>query len=274
MGLLIVDQDKCQKDGLCAKECPMAIIRLDEPEGYPGLIPGAEPFCIRCGHCLAVCPHGALSHAEIPVDVCTPIDKALSISEEQAVQFLRSRRSIRFFQDRPVEKEPIQVLIEVARFAPSASNAQVVEWLVFTDRAKIKELAGLAVDWMRSVLQLSPLPAQAAYLPMIVAAWDAGYDVVLRDAPVLIVASAPKSDLNGMVDVTLALSYLELAATAKGLGTCWAGLVQGAILSSPQLKKEMGIPESQSHHYPMMLGYPKPKYFRLPERKAPKITWR
>jgi nitroreductase len=165
-------------------------------------------------------------------------------------------------------------LIEVARYAPSASNAQVVEWLVVTDRAKIKELAGLAVDWMRSVLQLSPLPVQAAYLPMIVAAWDAGYDVVLRDAPALIVASAPKSDLNGMVDVTLALSYLELAATAKGLGTCWAGMVQGAILSSPQLKKELGIPEGHSHHYPMMLGYPKPKYFRLPERRVPKITWR
>ena len=103
---------------------------------------------------------------------------------------------------------------------------------------------------------------------MIVGAWDAGYDVVLREAPALIVASAPKSGSNGMVDVTLALSYLELAATAMGLGTCWAGLVQGAILSSPQLKKEMGIPEDHRHHYPLMLGYPKPKYFRLPERRT------
>ena len=145
---------------------------------------------------------------------------------------------------------------------------------VFTDKDKIKELAGLTVDWMRSVLQKDPQPAFAPYMPMIVAAWDAGYDVVLRKAPALIVASAPKQDPNGMVDVTLALSYLELAATAMGLGTCWAGLVQGALLSSPQLKKEMGIPESHPHHYPMMLGYPKPKYFRLPERKTPKITWR
>ena len=127
---------------------------------------------------------------------------------------------------------------------------------------------------MRSVLQKDPQPAFAPYLPMIVAAWDAGYDVVLRDAPALIVASAPKQDANGMVDVTLALSYLELAATAMGLGTCWAGLVQGAVLSSPQLKKELGIPENHPHHYPMMLGYPKPKYFRLPERRGPKITWR
>jgi nitroreductase/NAD-dependent dihydropyrimidine dehydrogenase PreA subunit len=273
MGLLIIDQEKCKKDGICAKECPMAIIRLQEPEGYPELIPGAEPFCIQCGHCVAVCPHGALSHAQVPVENCPALQKDLLISEEQAVQFLRSRRSIRFFKDRPVEKERIQELIEVARYAPTASNAQVVEWLVFTDRAKIKKLAGLAVDWMRSVLQLNPLPAQATYLPMIVGAWDAGYDVVLREAPALIVASAPKSDLNGLVDVTLALSYLELAAVAKGLGTCWAGLVQGAILSSQPLKNALGLPEGHTHHYPMMLGYPKPKYFRLPERRAPKITW-
>jgi nitroreductase/NAD-dependent dihydropyrimidine dehydrogenase PreA subunit len=274
MGLLKVDESKCKKDGICAKECPTAVIRLQEPEGYPGLIPGGEQFCIVCGHCVAVCPHGALSHAHVPLDDCPPIQKDRMISEEQAIQFLRSRRSIRFFKDQPVEKKTVQGLIEVARYAPSASNAQAVEWLVFTDPAKIKELARLTVDWLRLVLQSNPLPAQAAYMPLIVSAWDAGFDVVLRDAPALIVASAPKSDVNGLVDVTLALSYLELAATAGGLGTCWAGLVQGALLSSPQLKKEMGLPENHPHHYPMMLGYPKPKYFRLPERKTPKITWR
>jgi nitroreductase len=175
--------------------------------------------------------------------------------------------------NRPAEKEIIQELIGVARYAPTASNAQVVEWLVFTDRAKIKEYAGMTVDWMRSVLRLSPLPDQAAYLPMIVDAWDAGYDVVLLEAPVLLVASAPKEDASGMVDVTLALSYLELAAVPLGLGTCWAGLVQGALRSSAEFREVIGIPKGHTHHYPLMLGYAKPKYFRLPERRAPKITW-
>jgi len=55
-----------------------------------------------------------------------------------------------------------------------------------------------------------------------------------------------KGPRNGMVDVTLALSYLELGATGLGLGTCWAGLVQGAVFSLPQLKKELGIPERRA----------------------------
>lgn len=274
MGLLIVDENKCQKDGLCAKECPMAIIRLQGEGGFPALLPGAEPFCIQCGHCVAVCPHGALSHSRIPVEACPTIDEALSVDEARAVQFLRSRRSVRFFKDRPVEKETIQKLIEIARYAPTAGNSQLVEWIVFTDRAKIKELAGLTVDWMKAILRQDPQPAYAPYMPMIVAAWEAGYDVVLRDAPVLIVASAPKENTSGMVDVSLALSYLELAAVPMGLGTCWAGLVQGALWSSPQFRGKMGIPEGHSHHYPLMLGYAKPKYFRLPERRTPKITWK
>jgi nitroreductase/NAD-dependent dihydropyrimidine dehydrogenase PreA subunit len=274
MGYLIVDESKCKKDGFCARECPMVIIRLQDRESFPELVAGGEAICIRCGHCVAVCPHGALSHALVPLESCPPLRKELLIGEEHAVQFLRSRRSIRtFMKDRPVDKETIERLIEIARYAPSASNTQMVEWTVFTDKDKIKALSGLTVDWMRSVLRKDPQPAYAPYMPMIVATWDAGYDIILRNAPAVVVASAPREDRNGLVDVTLALSYLELAATSRGLGTCWAGLVQGALLASPGMKKEAGIPEDHPHHYPMMLGYPKPKYFRLPERKAPKINW-
>jgi nitroreductase/ferredoxin len=275
MGLLLIDETRCRKDGLCVKECPMTIIQMKERESYPQTVTGGEQFCNQCGHCVAVCPHGALNHKLIPAEGCMPIRSELSISQEQAIQFLRSRRSIRFFQkDRPVEKEMIQKLIETARYAPTASNSQMVEWTVFTDKARIREIAGRTVDWMRSVLKRDPQPVYAPYLPMIVAIWDSGHDVVLREAPSVVVASAPKQDVNGMVDVTLALTYLELAAVASGLGTCWAGMVQGAMLSFPELKKEMGIPEGHIYHYPIMLGYPKPKYFRVPERNSPKITWK
>jgi hypothetical protein len=59
-----------------------------------------------------------------------------------------------------------------------------------------------------------------------------------------------------------------------GLGTCWAGLLKGALLGWPPLQKAIGLPEDHTHHYPMMLGYPKAKYFRMPQRKQPKITWK
>lgn len=253
----------------------MTIIRLQEGNGYPDTVPEGESVCNRCGHCVAVCPHGALSHTKIPIEDCPTIKKKLSINEKQAVQFLRSRRSIRFYKDKPVEKEKIQRLIEVARYAPTGGNSQLVEWLVLRDKSKINKIASLTINWIRQVLKEDPQGVvRAPYLPLIVKAWEAGYDSVLRNAPVLVVASTRVEVINGMVDLTLALSYLDLVAPTMGLGTCWAGLLQGALLSSPSLKEILGIPEQHPRHYPMMLGYPRVKYYRLPGRKPPKITFK
>ncbi len=231
-------------------------------------------MCLLCGHCVAVCPTAAFSHDRIPLEASPDIKKELAVSPDQAVQFLRSRRSVRVFKDKPVERDDIKALIEIARYAPTGGNAQPVEWLVITNRDEISKLAGLTVDWMRHRIQNPGGNPLTGYMPLIVAAWDAGVDVVLRNAPALVVASAPKEANNGLVDLTIALTYLELAAVPMGLGGCWAGLLQGGLLEWPALQQALALPDNHIHHYPMMLGYPKFRYHRMPERKAPKITWR
>jgi nitroreductase/NAD-dependent dihydropyrimidine dehydrogenase PreA subunit len=269
MSLLIVDQEKCKKDGICAADCPTAIIKIDKQDG-PRLIKNGEISCLHCGHCVAVCPHQALSHKEVPLESCTPIQKDLKISSDQAIQFLRSRRSIRKFKDKPVEKESLQQLIEIARYAPTGSNSQLIRWIVFSDADQIHHIAELVVDWIKAVMQKNP-KAFAPYMSSIAAAWDLGFDTVLRQAPGLVLAWAPKEAGNGMVDITLALSYLELAAPTFGLGTCWAGILQGALKSRPEIRSALGLSEDIPYYYAMMIGYPKAKYYRLPERLPPRI---
>ncbi len=273
MGLLTIDETKCKKDGICTRECPMVIIKLKDGDDFPEIVPGGEDICNSCGHCVAICAQGALDHARVPRESSPLIEKDLKINENQAVQFLRSRRSIRFFKNQPVEREKLQRLIEIARYAPSGGNLQLVEWVVFTDPDTIKGIAERTVEWMRKVLEKDP-QSVPPYFPLIVGAWDMDYNSVTWSAPVLIVASAPKAATMGMVDVTLALSYFELAATKLGLGTCWAGLLEGALQTSAAVREAVGLPEGHPHHYPMMVGHPKRKYARLPERKAPKITWK
>jgi nitroreductase/NAD-dependent dihydropyrimidine dehydrogenase PreA subunit len=274
LSLITIDAEKCKRDAICVRECPTAIIKLKDKADVPQLMKGGENFCLRCGHCIAVCPHGALDHKKVPLAACPPIEKELRLTQEQAVQFLRSRRSVRFFKDKPVEQDTLQQLIEMARYAPTGSNSQLVQYTVFTDKDKIHELAGMTVDWMKYMQEKYPNEPTAAYMPMIITAWKMGVDTVLRNAPGLILASAPKEHRNGLVDVTIALTYLELAAMPLGLGTCWAGLLQGAMLSWEPLKEAIGLPEGHTHHYPMMIGYAKPKYYRLPERKKPKIYFK
>ncbi len=274
MGLLTVDESKCKQDGICVRECPTRIILLGEENNYPSMKPGAESACTRCGHCVAVCPYGAIEHAEIPLKDCPEIDKRLTIDEARALQFLRSRRSIRLYREEAVDRKTIQRLIEAARYAPTAVNAQLVEWLVITDRAILRQAAAMTADFLRQGLKDNPLLALVSpTLPMIVKAWGEGVDSILRNAPAVVVATAPVEAMNGMVDLTLALSYLDLMAPTMGLGTCWAGLLHRGLLSLPALREIIGIPENHPHHYPMMLGYPAVHYYRLPARKPPKITF-
>lgn len=275
MNYLKIDHQKCKKDGFCIRECPMNILRFSGDDGYPELIPEGEKICIECGHCVVVCPHGALDHEKVPAGSCVPLRSELIITGDEAVQFLRSRRSVRLYRDKPVEKEKIELLIDVASSAPTSGNSQLVEWLVIGDKTHLRRIASLAAEWLRQILQDSPeLVRTLPYLPKIVQAWDKGIDSLLRGAPALIVASAPAEAANGMVDLTLALSYVDLFAPALGLGTCWAGLLQRALLHSNVLKKEVGIPVRHPHHYPMMLGYPAVKYYRLPVRKPPRINFK
>ncbi len=273
MGLLSIDETKCKKDGLCTKECPMVIIKLKDGDGFPEIVQGGEGICNDCGHCIAICPHGALDHARVPREESPLIEKNLEISETQAVQFLRSRRSIRSFKDQPVEREKLQRLIEIARYAPSGGNTQSVEWVVFTDPDKVKGIAEHTVTWMRKIHEKAP-QSVPPYFPLIMGAWDMGFNSITWSAPALVLASAPKRVNTGLVDLTLALTYLELAAPKLGLGTCWAGLVCGAMHGSATVREAIGLPEGHPHFYPMMVGYPNRKYARVPERNAPRITWK
>lgn len=274
MALLKIDREKCDRDGLCALECPRGIIAMAGEEGFPEIAPGGEPFCLTCGHCVAVCPERALSLAPVPVEVCPEINEELAITPEQAEQFLRSRRSVRVYKPVEVEREVMETLIEEARYAPSATNAQLVFWTVISGREKLTNLSALTVEWMIEHAAAQPDSLYARYFAPIIEGWKSGYDGVLRSAHTLVVASAPKASNNGLVDCTIALTHLELAALSHGLGTCWAGLLQAGILNSPMVREAVGLPEDHTWHYPMMIGYPKVKYHRLPERKAPKITWK
>ena len=123
MSLFTIDEKKCKKDGICVAECPLKIIAMRDTSSTPEPTPDAVERCIRCGHCVAVCPHGAFTHSMLKHEDFPPINAALSLSPAQAEQFLRSRRSIRTYQDKPVEQEKLQKLIELAGTRPRAGTA-------------------------------------------------------------------------------------------------------------------------------------------------------
>lgn len=273
MNLLEVDRELCKQDGICAAVCPMELIDLQK-SGYPAPVADAEEMCIGCGHCVAVCPTGSLSHRDTDVDQCPPIRKELHLTAEHCEHFLRNRRSIRVYKSDPVPRTVISRLIEVARFAPSGHNCQCTEWLVLDNREELRSLAGIVADWARWIIDSMPESDLSRHMEKLLTRWENGKDVILRDAPVVIIAHAEAGNRMAPPSCTLALGYLELAATSTGLGCCWAGYFSAAATTFPPMKEALSLPKGHQCYGSMMLGYPKFSYHRLPARKPPAITWR
>jgi nitroreductase len=225
--------------------------------------PEAADRCINCGHCLAVCPGGAITLAGISSAGLPSFDPDLTVSPEAAAQFLRSRRSVRRFRRKPVDKETIRNCIDTARFAPSSMNVQPVHWIVVED----PDLMVLLVDLTAKSLRRLPY-----FLPF-VKAWEQGTDLILRSAPQLVVVHAPKKGLDYSTDCNIALTYFEMAAHGHGLGTCWAGLFTHAAGRSKAISAALCLPESHKVFGALMLGRPKYGYQRLPERKRPPVRF-
>lgn len=259
MGRITVNKELCKKDEACVTVCPARSLTVDR-DGFPEEIAGSR--CILCGHCVAVCPHGALTHADLPADEFLP---AVKVLPEPALMdgFLMSRRSVREFKDRPVEKEVLEALLEVARRAPTASNSQRLHWIVVMGKEKVHELAQEAVNGA----QLAAIGAERLQQ------WEDGYDFVLRGASSLVVVCAPADYNWRQEDSAIALTYLELAAEARGLGVCWAGYLTRIAGMHEPLCRKLSVPAGYAVCGALMLGEGQYKYRLIPPRKPLSVQW-
>jgi nitroreductase/NAD-dependent dihydropyrimidine dehydrogenase PreA subunit len=271
MTTILVDKDLCTRCGICSDVCPMAIITPADENTLPVVTGAVAGMCIQCGHCEVSCPSGALL-LNVRPDEKVPLPAgAGTISPENMAFYLKKRRSVREFTTDPVPKEKILEVLDIARYAASGSNGQPVQWLVVHDPKRVRKIAGLTIEWMKT-LQNTNHPL-SGYLPVLVGAWAAGQDIICRDAPHLLFAHIPDGNPIASVDAIIALTHFDVAAPAFGIGTCWAGFVAMAALSYEPLQKELGIPAGRKIAYAMMFGHPQYEIYGIPRRKPLEITW-
>jgi len=257
-----INTEKCKKDKICIIECPFNILR-ENSDGFPEVIPEAKDLCMRCGHCLAVCPSDALTFDGVAPESCEPALKEVAVDVPAMEALLKNRRSVRVYKSKPVEREKVTHLMDMLRWAPTAKNLQPVHWVLVDDRDKIHELAKMTVQWLNR---------NNAY-PGIVAAWETGEDMILRSAPLIAIAHTATDALIPVADCSIAVTSLELAATSYGIGSFWAGFFMMAASRHPPIAQYLNLPESHAVYAALALGYPKFKYHHIPERREAKVTW-
>ena len=272
MSFFVLDENKCRRDGVCMDVCPTKIIKQEVGE-LPYIAEKSEAFCIACGLCYAFCPHDACYVESLNKDEFIQIDKNLKISNDSAVQFLKSRRSVRKFKNRSLDQEDLATILDTARYAPSAKNMQPVRWIAVRGFDKMKELAELMYTYYDSLARNKDFSKdERLHAKLISSAYKSGNDVFFRGAPDLIVAVLPK-DYKWAQDGAIALTYIELAASGIGAGCCWAGYFTTAVNNDESIKKFVGLADSEIVIGGQMIGYPVFRAKNIPSRKKLDINY-
>ncbi len=141
---------------------------------------------------------------------------------------IRARRSVRAYKDKPIPDDVLARVLEAARLAPSACNRQEWRFIVVKDRIKIGELAEAA----NGQSFVAEAPVYLAFCATASRVMSCGVDA-------------------GIVDTSIPLAYVTLAAVAEGLGTCWLG-----AFDQGKTRKILGVPEDALVVGVTPLGYP------------------
>ncbi len=149
------------------------------------------------------------------------------------LDIIRSRRSIRRYADRPVEEEKIIILKETLLRAPSARNSKPCEFIFVNDKRILRQLA--------------------------VAKPSDGEFIAAAPLAIVVCGDATKSDL-WIEDCSIAASYVQLAAVAVGLGSCWIQIRgrkhDDSVSAESFLQELLEMPTKMKVEAIIAIGYP------------------
>ncbi|GAA0099196.1 MULTISPECIES: nitroreductase family protein [Clostridium] len=267
---MIVNTDKCIGCTLCTQDCIVSDIEMVNGKAHI-----KNEACIGCGHCIAICPAGAVScddEKEYSMDEVMEYNKEdFDIAPERLMNFMKFRRSVRLFKKDEVEEEKIQKILEAGKYSQTGSNMQAVSYVVVKD--KMQELRKMVLETLNSVADVvmnkEGVPqAYIVYAKM----WKKMYTDFLENpdgedrlffkAPLMIVVKADRV-ING----ALAASKMELMIDALGLGTFFSGFLERALADNPKIGELLQIKEGEQFVACMLVGYPRVKYKRTVPRK-------
>lgn len=272
--LFKVDSSKCLKCGACVRDCAFKALAFGE-----GSIPVlAHPSrCMRCQHCFAVCPAGAVEFDSNAAGDVPEVEGAELPSAESVGNWMRMRRSYRKFAKEDVDAELLGKVLETLANTPTGCNARNLTFTCFPTRdsvAKFKKAFISAIEEHRDGSKMLPrwLAVPAIRLR------EGAEDMFFRDASGILIVSSDETApgvTTPAEDVVIACSNFELIAQANGIATCWCGFLKLVQNEVPELlEKAIGLRRT-SPFYAMLFGKAAIGYRRAVSRvKYAEIVYR
>lgn len=247
-------------------------------------------LCNRCSHCVAVCPTNAIENDYLKIEQVRPVKPKL-IDPQIYKEIVLSRRSIRHYKDKAVHPEIIEGVIDVSRYSPTASNSQHVSYIVITDPNILHEISEMVFATASSLYKYSSTRSGKIFFkgrkystsinamlekyidPMAyyTELKDSGRDLILHNAPVLVLLHGPALSFFGADNANIAAANLTNYAHSLGLGSCYIGFVTLLSRFNKKLCRLINLPKGRKVYSSLVLGYPKIKHPNIASRKQPEI---
>jgi len=147
-------------------------------------------------------------------------------------EVVKTRRSIRSYKPDQIPDDVLSRILEAVRIAPSGSNRQPWKFILVKDSILKENIAK-----------------------------SSGGQMWISEAPIVVVACCMKlgynrggymGELSSIMDVSISLTNLILAACSECLGTCWIGM-----FDNNALKTLLSVPANWNVAAVMPLGYPR-----------------
>jgi NAD-dependent dihydropyrimidine dehydrogenase PreA subunit/nitroreductase len=276
--LHLVDLETCLGDGICADVCPENCLEMIDEKA--ATVEDRADHCIMCGQCVAVCPTDSLQMPELPAEDFRDLTR-LPFGYDQFSDFLKLRRSVRVFKDKPVERELIEKILEAASTAPMGLPPHSTEVVVIDQREELDILLKEVVkDYTRTVKAFSS-PIGRAIVRLSAGAEDFallkdyivdlaryaneayhrdGTDRYMYKAPVVMLFHGNRWAMSYEENAHLICNYAMLTAVSLGLGNTIIGLLPPIVDRSKVLRERYGIPKDNKVCTSLILGYPKYRY--------------
>ena len=260
---LMIDAEECIACGQCKSVCSRDNIEIDEVAYETG------SNCFECGHCMAICPAEAITLKifkgrenriveynpnEIPVDY------------DDLLDFLKQRRSIRWFKKKKIDKDTFNKLIEGAYYSPSAQNQQDVEFVVLDNKLNdfmkhVYDIIKVEEDQFFRIKEFGDYlrdNSTKEYHPLL---WS-GHQLILTFS-------------TDKTSAVIANTRMELLAYSLGLG----GFYSLFILKADEIDHEKlmeffpEIDKNKHMYSAFIIGYPKKRFRRTIPHNGIKVNY-
>lgn len=259
MQTIYVNHDKCNLCKLCIKICHDYCISVNDENRITINL----ALCDCCTQCMAICPKLAIGLIGGEIK---PIDHSLLPKPEQLEELFKARRSIRDYQGKKIERDLLEKIVGMGRYAPTMDKTIGV--IIVDDQKEIEYLERLTQRYWDRIHKLF---FKNRVVMKFIKSFFRNAEIIksklenrdkhLFEAPaIIILVGNTKNDYLSELSAQYYLYNMILYAYSVGVGAILSDSGKIVFNSNRAIYKLLGIQKGYRILGVLLMGYPKLKF--------------